>query len=480
MQVQVDVNLIRRYARPVPRYTSYPTAPHFSTEVGPDAFLDDLHASKGDAHPLSLYVHLPFCRQLCYYCGCHMKITHDPERIARYLSYLKQEIDLITAHVDTEREVVQLHWGGGTPTYLTPAQIEELGAHLHRRFTIAPDAEISLEADPRELTKDRLEAARRVGFNRISIGVQDFDPAVQEAINRVQPERQVRDAVRWSRALGFESINLDLVYGLPYQTPAQFAETIDKVIDIDPDRIALFSYAHVPEIKNHQKLLSEDDLPAPAEKLAIFETAMEQLTEARSANGGGYRFIGMDHFARPTDELAHAQDAGELHRNFQGYSTRAGAEVVAFGISGISQLEQLYAQNVKAIDAYYERVESGQPAVYRGYRLTPEDRLRRHVIMELMCHFALDKRAVEQWAIDTLGTEIDFDTHFAAALSELEVMARDGLVELDAGTIEVQPVGRLLIRPIAAAFDAYYQGSLSPDAAEAGSSSQRPTYSQSV
>ena len=478
MQVQLDIDLIRQYARPVPRYTSYPTAPHFSTAIGPDAFLDALRSPREGTHrPLSLYVHLPFCRQLCYYCGCHMKITHDPERITRYLSFLKREIDLIAAHVHPEREVVQLHWGGGTPTYLTPVQIEELGTHLHQRFTIAPDAEISLEADPRELTEAHLEAACRVGFNRLSIGVQDFDPTVQEAINRVQPERQVRDAVEWARALGFESINLDLVYGLPHQHSAQFADTIDTVLDIDPDRIALFSYAHVPEIKNHQKLLPEDALPAPSEKLAIFKVALERLTQDRAAGKNGYRFIGMDHFARPTDELARAQDARQLHRNFQGYSTRAGAEVVAFGVSGISQLERLYAQNVKAIDAYYDRVEVGQPAVYRGYSLTPDDQLRRHVIMDLMCHFELDKRAVETWAWDTLETEIDFDTHFAAAQSALAPMARDGLVTLDEAMIEVQPVGRLLIRPIAAAFDAYYQH---PSSTEATDPTERPTYSQSI
>ena len=471
--MHVDVDLIQRYNRPLPRYTSYPTAPHFSTDVGPDTFVTAVEQSNTDASagPLSLYVHLPFCKQLCYYCGCHMRVTHDPERIARYLSYLKREIDAVSAALHPEREVVQLHWGGGTPTYLSADQIGELGAHLRKRFRVADEAEISLEADPRTLTEAKVEAARRVGFNRISIGVQDLDPEVQEAINRVQPEAHVRDAIRWSREHGFQSINLDLVYGLPHQTVERFRPTVDAVIDMKPDRIALFNYAHVPQIKKHQRLIADDALPAPTEKLAIFKTALERLTAPASDGGGEYRFIGMDHFARPDDELTRAQDAGQLHRNFQGYSTRAGADVYAFGVSGIHQLTSLYAQNVKALDAYYERIDASHPTVFRGYALTPDDRLRRHVIMELMCHFRLEKAAVERWAEATLDRPIDFDACFADALSALEPLADDGLVTLHDDAIAVQTNGQLLIRNVAAAFDAY----LKRPAAQ-----QRPVYSQTV
>ncbi len=460
--MHVDLDLIRRYNRPVPRYTSYPTAPHFSDAIGAEDFRAEMKATNADASagPISLYLHLPFCRQLCYYCGCHMKVTHDPDRIERYLGYLRRDIEQLAERIHPNREVVQIHWGGGTPTYLDPAQIRALGAMLHEQFTVADDAEISLEADPRGLTKAHVAAAAEAGFNRISIGVQDVDEAVQEAINRIQPEPMVRDAVRWSRQHGFGSINLDLVYGLPHQSVDQFRNTVDTIIDIDPDRIALFSYAHVPSIKQHQQLIPEEALPSPAEKLSIFKMAIERLTEA-----GGYRFIGMDHFARPDDELARAQDAGELHRNFQGYSTRAGADVFAFGISGIHQLKNLYAQNVKSLRPYYERMDAGASAVYRGYRLTDDDHIRRHVIMELMCHFRLDTRHVEA------RFDLDFDAYFADALRHLQPLEADGLVRVGDASITIPERGRLLVRPVVAAFDAYYQH---PDR------SRQPVYSQSV
>lgn len=470
--MHVDVDLIQRYNRPLPRYTSYPTAPHFTTDIGTDAFRAAVQASNTEAtEPLSVYVHLPFCKQLCYYCGCHVKITHDAERIARYLTYLKREIDTVSAALHPDREVVQVHWGGGTPTYLRADQIEALGAHLHNRFRIADDAEISLEADPRTLTEAKVAAAHRAGFNRISIGVQDVDPAVQNAINRVQPVEQVRTAMQWARTHDFESINLDLVYGLPHQTVDRFRTTVDTVIDLDPDRIALFNYAHVPQIKKHQRLIADNALPAPTEKLAIFKMALERLTAPRHEAGGGYRFIGMDHFARPDDELARAQDVGALHRNFQGYSTRAGADVYAFGISGIHQLTELYAQNVKALDAYYQRIDRDDPTVYRGYRLTPDDRLRRRVIMDLMCHFRLEKAAIEQWAATTLDRSIDFDGHFADALEALEPLAEDDLVDCTDSAIVVRPKGRLLVRNVAAAFDAYLRRPTTRN---------RPVYSQTV
>ena len=443
--VHVDLDLVRRYNQPGPRYTSYPTAPHFTEEYGTNAFAEDLTAGSADT-PLSLYLHLPFCRSLCYYCGCHMKVTQKPETIATYLDALKQEIDLMAAEMNTARPVVQMHWGGGTPTYLTAEQIRDLGAHLHDRFRFTEDAEISLEADPRGLTEDRIAAAADVGVNRISIGVQDVNREVQEAINRVQPTEQVAQAVNWARAHDVNGVNFDLVYGLPHQTRERFEKTIDVTRELGPDRIALYSYAHVPSIKKHQRVIDEDTLPDPEDKLRLFKLGLERLTQQ-----GGYRFIGMDHFARPDDALAKAQDRGDLHRNFQGYSTRAGAEVVAFGVSGISQLDGAYAQNVKGFPAYYDRIENERLGTYRGYRLTPDDQLRRHVIMQLMCHFQLDKAAIE----DRFG--VDFDTTFASALETLKPMEADGLVTLTPDAVHVRPPGRLLVRNVAMAFDAYWQ-----------------------
>jgi oxygen-independent coproporphyrinogen III oxidase len=339
--MNVDLDLLRQYNQSLPRYTSYPAAPHFSEDVGQEAFRQTVQHPNvvSPEAPMSLYLHLPFCRQLCYYCGCHMKVTRDPERIEKYLRYLKREIDLLAPRLSSRRPVTQIHWGGGTPTLLTPDQIRELGAQLRERFRVAPGAEISIEADPRGLTEDHIAAAREIGVNRFSLGVQTFDRAVQEAINRVQPERLTRTAVQWARDYGIDSINLDLVYGLPQQTPETMAETLGGVVDLDPDRIALYSYAHVPSVLEHQRLIPEEALPKPGNRLRLFKQALETLTTS-----AGYRFIGLDHFAKPGDDLALAQQNGTLRRNFQGYSTRAGADVYAFGISGIHQLSGLYAQ----------------------------------------------------------------------------------------------------------------------------------------
>jgi len=455
--VHVDLDLVRRYNQPGPRYTSYPTAPHFSDDVTDDAFGRALADGSPDT-PLSLYVHLPFCRSLCYYCGCHMKVTHRPEIIDRYLGYVKREMELAAERLHADRRVVQLHWGGGTPSYLTPDQIVDLMDHTRSVFSVDADAEISLEADPRGLTEEHLAAAAGAGFNRISYGVQDVDPKVQEAIHRVQPTELVEKAVRWARTHGFTSINLDLVYGLPHQTAETFSATIDTVMDFAPERIALFSYAHVPSLKKHQRLIPEEALPEPDEKLRIFKMATERLT-----GEAGYRFIGMDHFARPDDELAVALDTGNLHRNFQGYSTRAGADVVAFGVSGISQLDGAYTQNIKGLPAYYDRIDAGRLATYRGYEVTQEDRIRRFVIMSLMCDSQVVKTDVE----DRFG--IDFDALFADALEALRPMVDDDLVRITEEAIVVEPEGRLFIRNAAMTFDAYLQAS-----------KKRPLYSKTV
>ncbi|WP_251964554.1 oxygen-independent coproporphyrinogen III oxidase [Salinibacter ruber] len=460
--MNVDLDLLRQYNQSLPRYTSYPTAPHFGEAVGRETFRAEVWRANTAAPqaPLSLYLHLPFCRQLCYYCGCHMKVTHDPARIAKYLRYLKREIDLLAPMLSSDRPVTQVHWGGGTPTLLSPEQIRELGEHLRDRFRMAPDAEMSIEADPRGLTEDHIAAAREIGTNRLSLGVQSFDPTVQEAINRVQPERLTRTAVQWARDHGIESVNLDLVYGLPHQTPDTMADTLGGVVDLAPDRIALYSYAHVPSVLEHQRLIPEEALPAPTERLRLFKQALERLTTT-----AGYRFIGLDHFAKPDDELALAQDNGTLRRNFQGYSTRAGADVYAFGLSGIHQLSGLYAQNTKNLPTYYDQIDQDELTVYRGYRPTQEDRLRRHVIMRLMCNAEVQKGAVEA------RFNVDFDAHFSAALDRLRPLEQDGLVALRPDAITVCPPGRLLVRNVAAAFDAYLHDA-APDA--------QPAYSESV
>ncbi len=460
--MNVDLDLLRRYNQSLPRYTSYPTAPHFGEAVGRETFRTEVwreNASSPEA-PLSLYLHLPFCRQLCYYCGCHMRVTHDPERIEKYLRYLKREIGLMAPLLSSDRPVTQVHWGGGTPTLLSPEQIRDLGEHLRDRFRVAPDAEMSIEADPRGLTEDHVAAARAVGVSRLSLGVQSFDRTVQEAINRVQPERLTRTAVRWARDHGIESINLDLVYGLPHQTLETMEATLGGVVDLDPGRIALYSYAHVPSVLEHQRLIPEDALPDPRTRLRLFKQALETLTAE-----AGYRFIGLDHFAKPDDELALAQDSGTLRRNFQGYSTCAGADVYAFGLSGIHQLSGLYAQNTKNLRTYYDHIDRDELTVYRGYRPTQKDRLRRHVIMQLMCNAEVQKATVEA------RFNVDFDAHFSEALDRLRPLEQDGLVALSPDAIAVRPSGRLLVRNVAAAFDAYLHDA-APDA--------QPAYSDSV
>lgn len=455
--IRVDLDLVRRYNKPGPRYTSYPTAPHFSEAVTVSDVGDELENGSA-TRPLSLYVHLPFCRSLCYYCGCHMKVTHRPEVIETYLGYVKREMEQVAGRLASGREVVQIHWGGGTPSYLTPTQITDLMEHTRTVFTLAPDAEIGLEADPRGLTEAHLASAASAGFNRVSYGVQDVNPVVQEAIHRVQPTALVEQAVRWARNHGFESINLDLVYGLPHQTAETFRDTIDTVLKLHPDRIALFSYAHIPSMRKHQRLIPENALPEPDEKLRIFKMATERLTAT-----GGYRFIGMDHFALPGDELSHALDNGTLHRNFQGYSTRAGADVIAFGVSGISQMDGVYAQNLKGLPDYYDRIDSGELTTYRGYVVSKADRIRREVIMQLMCTFEVDKRDIET----RFG--IDFDTYFADALDALAPMEADGLVQRAADRVTVLPAGHLFVRNAAMTFDAYLS-----------TSDRQPTYSKTV
>lgn len=446
-QISVDLPLLKKYDRSGPRYTSYPTAPYFHQGIGAAHYQQHLEQDEAAAaqQDISLYVHLPFCDTLCYFCGCNMMVTQSRQKVEQYLDYLEKEMQLLSAHLQPERKVAQLHWGGGTPTHLTPEQIRRLGTLLHTYFDFREDAEVGVEIDPRELTREHMEALKAMGFNRCSMGVQDFQPEVQVAVNRIQPEAITRQAIAWARALGFTSINIDLMYGLPFQTRETFAATLDTVLTLQPDRLAVFNYAHLPQMFKHQRMIQDDWLLAPEEKLEILKLSIETLTAA------DYIYIGMDHFARPDNELAHAIEQGTLYRNFQGYSTHAGLNLIAMGMSSISMLSSLYVQNHKTLGDYYQALDAGALPILRGVELTADDRLRRAVIVELMCNFVLHKAPIEE------KYGIDFDTYFADALSQLHPFAADDLIHLEEDKLVVTTAGRLLIRNIVMNFDAYLQ-----------------------
>ncbi len=440
-----NLDLIHKYDRAGPRYTSYPTAPMFHTGISPNDYVQSLKRAADKHAPLSLYMHLPFCDTVCYYCGCNKVVTKQRERAVPYVKHLLEEIDLLADIIGNHRTVSQLHWGGGTPTFLSEAQIRALMSKLHARFHFAPDdaGEYGIEIDPRECNEDTVRILRETGFNRMSMGVQDFEPAVQKAVNRIQSKGETLAVLEGARAYGFQSINTDLMYGLPLQTVETFNRTLDTIIDFSPDRIALFNYAHLPKMFMPQRRIHAADLPSPAEKLNILKLSIDRLLAA------GYVFIGMDHFAKPDDELAIARREGRLYRNFQGYSTHADAEMLGLGITSIGYVDGAFYQNVKMLDEYYKGVNAGTLPIFRGYRLSGEDHLRRHVIMRLMCDFSLDFHAVEE----KFGT--NFSEHFTVELGELADMAEDGLLELHEDGLAVQPAGRLLIRNIAMVFDAY-------------------------
>ena len=436
----VALALVRKHNRPGPRYTSYPTALQFREDADPARLVAAACAETGG---LSLYFHLPFCESLCWFCGCNKVITTDTARADIYLDALEREVSLFPPDEARGREVVQLHLGGGTPNFLSPAQIARLGKMLRQHFVFAADAECSVELDPRPLTRDHVRAFRDLGMRRASFGIQDVNETVQKAVHRVQSEESNRNAFEWLRGEGFDSVNVDLIYGLPGQTPETYAETLARVLSYDPDRLAVFSYAHVPWMVPSQKILERAHLPEAETKLALLKLVIETLT------GTGYVFIGMDHFAKPADELVKALATRTLQRNFQGYSTRGGTEIRGFGVSSISQTARTYRQNHKTLEKYYESLAAGRLPVERGLELTDEDVLRRHVIMRLMCDFALDFTAV--------GAEcgIDFVPHFAGSLARLDEFIADGLVELGEQSLRVTDAGRLFIRNIAMCFDAY-------------------------
>lgn len=442
---QVDLGLLRKYDTPGPRYTSYPTAPLFSTAFTAEDYKQEiLDTNASDAtSDLSLYFHFPFCDTLCYFCGCTMMVTRDRNRIAEYLRYLKKEIDMIAPLLSRNRKVTQIHWGGGTPTHLSPDELLDIGEYIKAKFNVDPEVEMSVEIDPRELTQKHLGTLRHVGFNRMSMGIQDFDERVQKAVNRIQPEELSLQVLKWAEALDFHSINLDLIYGLPFQTVESFEKTVRKVLHFSPERIAVFNYAHVPWMKKHQQLIHPEDLPTPEQKLDILKMTIELLASH------GYEYIGMDHFAKPTDELATSQKEKTLYRNFQGYSTKSGADLYGFGMSSISHFQNVYAQNEKNLQDYYKAIDAGRLATHVGYRMTEDDHIRKYVIMRLMCDLELNLATVNE----RFG--IDFKRYFESSLPQLKRFVDDGLVEISHGKISIIGAGRLLLRNIAMCFDAY-------------------------
>jgi oxygen-independent coproporphyrinogen-3 oxidase len=443
-ELRVSEEFLARYNRPGPRYTSYPTAPVWNDSFGP-ADLEKVHEEAQRAKsPVSLYMHIPFCESLCLFCACNVIIQKDKRVSPPYLDILKREVEHVSRSVSGDRPVVQFHWGGGTPTYLTPAQIEELFGFTREHFTFAPDAEIGIEVDPRVTSREHLETLRKLGFNRLSMGIQDFHPLVQKTINRVQPFELTADLIQSARALGFESVNVDLIYGLPYQTAETFAHTVEQILELTPDRVALFSYAHVPWLKKQQNSF-EGHLPEGLQKFEIFRTGLLKFLES------GYLYIGMDHFAKPGDELAVSQQNRTLHRNFQGYTTKAGADLYGMGITAISAIRNAYAQNQRDIPSWEKAVNERGIATMRGYHLSDDDRLRRAVINRLLCHTMVLKQEISR----EFG--IDFDSYFADELARLEAFREDGLAVLHPGEIRTTWLGRIFIRNLAMIFDPYLE-----------------------
>jgi len=446
-QIRFDADLIRRYDRAGPRYTSYPTAVQFSDRFGLNEYRVAALTSNQDPvpRPLSLYVHIPFCSSPCFYCGCTKVITRNHEKAEAYLNRLRREIELQGQLYDQDREVEQLHFGGGTPTFLTSLEIERLIETLGSHFKLSqdPGREYSIELDPRTIRRETLRDLAGVGFNRCSLGIQDFDPLVQEAVNRIQSVPDTLRLIREAREFGFNSVSVDLIYGLPKQNLEGFAKTLDTVLSARPDRFAVYAYAHLPQMFKAQRQLNAADLPTPETRLALLGLTIEKLSDA------GYVYIGMDHFALPGDELVVAQQNGTLHRNFQGYSTRGYCDLIGLGVSSIGKVGDNFAQNRKTLPDYYGAIDRGELAVHRGLTLTREDVIRRDVIQQIMCYGILDFEKTG----DRHG--IDFRSHFASELLALEPLVADGLAEFADPGLRVLPAGRLLLRHLGMAFDAY-------------------------
>ncbi|WP_295538318.1 oxygen-independent coproporphyrinogen III oxidase [uncultured Thiohalocapsa sp.] len=447
-----DLDLIKRYDQSGPRYTSYPTAVEFDPAFDASRYAEVCRDTNASARPLSLYFHIPFCDTVCFYCACNKIATKDRTLVQPYLERVYKEMALQSALFDADRVVEQLHWGGGTPTFMSHGQMRALMDQTRKHFRLADDehGEYSIEIDPREATGETVKLLREIGFNRMSLGVQDFDPKVQQAVNRIQSEAETMAVLEAARAEGFRSISIDLIYGLPHQTAESFMATVERIIAVGPDRLSVFNYAHLPKRFMPQRRISDDDLPPPEVKLQILQATTERLTEA------GWLYIGMDHFARPDDELARAQRDGTLYRNFQGYSTHADCDLIGLGVTSIGKVGNTYGQNRRELDAYYEDIDAGRLPVFRGIELNRDDEIRRDVITRLICHFRLDFADVERrWGID-------FHDYFGRSLSKLQGMQQDELLEVDAEGIGVLPKGRLLIRNICMAFDAYLEAKQGP------------------
>ncbi|MGZ5033227.1 MAG: oxygen-independent coproporphyrinogen III oxidase [Usitatibacter sp.] len=441
----IEADLIRKYGGNGPRYTSYPTADRFVEAFDEEAYRHWLanRSIGGFSRPLGLYVHVPFCDTLCFYCACNKIATRDQARAHKYVGFLEQEMRLVAEQLGDDRHVTRMHWGGGTPTFLGEEDSKRLMDAIRRNFVFDPEAECAIEIDPRRADARRIAQLAGLGFNRMSVGVQDFDQDVQRAVNRLQSFEETRAVIEAARANGFRSVNMDLIYGLPKQTVAGFSDSLERVLECDPDRIALYSYAHLPTVFKPQRRILEADLPSGEAKLELMTRAIERLGEA------GYRYIGMDHFAKPTDELAIAQAKGRLTRDFQGYAAGGDSDLVGLGVSSIGKIGPTYVQNVKTLDDYYGLIDRGQLPVLRGIELKPDDLLRRAVIQSLACQFIVSKEAIE------IAYLIDFDHYFATEMRDLESLADDGLVELEDEFIHVTPAGRLLVRAVCAVFDRY-------------------------
>ncbi|WP_089961144.1 oxygen-independent coproporphyrinogen III oxidase [Limnohabitans sp. 2KL-3] len=445
----ITPELLVRFDVPGPRYTSYPTADRFVDAFGEADYIQALAhrqmGAVGKQPPLSLYLHIPFCESLCYYCACNKIITKHKEQAATYLHYLNKELALHTRHLGRGQAVSQLHLGGGTPTFLSDAQLHQLMAMLREHFAFVPGGEYSVEVDPRTVDESRLAVLAELGFNRLSLGVQDFDPDVQKAVHRIQPAEQVFQLVAAARRLGFESVNVDLIYGLPLQTPESFERTLAQVNQLRPDRIALYAYAHLPERFKPQRRIHAHELPSAAGKVAMLSRSLDALTDA------GYVYIGMDHFALPEDSLSVAKRQGRLHRNFQGYSTQADCDLIALGVSSIGRVGATYSQNAKTMAEYAELLDQGRFPVVRGLSLTRDDLIRRSIIMALMCQGHLQYESIN------LAWLVDFKTVFDAELRQLEAMQSQGLVQLSDSGIQVTPMGWFFVRGVAMVFDRYVQ-----------------------
>ncbi len=441
-----DLDLIRRYDKAGPRYTSYPTAVQFTNDFDEKAYQDYAQQSNAEPlKPLSLYLHIPFCDTVCFYCACNKMATKDRSLTSSYVDYIQRELTLQSALFNRERPVTQLHWGGGTPTFLSHPEMRALMQSIKSNFHILDDdsGEYSIEIDPRETQFDTIALLRELGFNRMSLGVQDFDPKVQKAVNRIQSEKETFTVLDAARREGFKSISIDLIYGLSHQKVETFAKTVDKIIAVKPERLSIFNYAHLPTIFKPQRRINEDDLPSATEKLEILQHTIHQLTQA------GYVYIGMDHFALPDDELVLAQRNGTLYRNFQGYSTHADCDLIGLGITSIGKVGDSYSQNVKTLEEYYAKIDAGHIPVFRGIGLNADDKLRRAVITQLICHFSLNILSIEQ------EYKIDFKEYFSKEWTELETMQQDGLLVFREQNIEILPAGRLLVRNICMTFDVY-------------------------